>query len=85
MARFQKKSELVEAVVFGSTQDIPDGMKPWKQNQPHPIDGSWGYIDTAKGRESVWIGDWIITDASSKRSICKPDVFETAYEPVEVI
>lgn len=86
MAKYQTKSVIVDAVQFNPQEQWPEFIHRHPQNRPVPMDGSLAYFYTpAEGKVSVMAGDWIITDASGKRSICKPDVFETAYEPVEVI
>lgn len=41
-----------------------------------------GWIDTLEGGHTVCPGDWIITGVKGERYPCKPDVFETTYEPV---
>lgn len=42
-----------------------------------------GWIDTLEGGHTVCPGDWIITGVKGEHYPCKPDVFETTYEPVE--
>jgi hypothetical protein len=85
MAKYQAKPVIVDAVQFDPAQKPwPDGVKPWRDNQPRPRDMSFGYIDTSEGRTSVVAGDWIVTE-KGRKSICKPDVFEAVYVPVEVI
>lgn len=41
-----------------------------------------GWIDTLEGGHTVCPGDWIITGVKGERYPCKPDIFETTYEPV---
>lgn len=40
-----------------------------------------GWIDTLEGGHIVCPGDWIITGVKGDRYPCKPDIFETTYEP----
>lgn len=85
MAKYQKKTVIVDAVQFDPGQNPwPEGVKPWRDNQPRPRDMSHGYIDTSKGRTSVVAGDWIVVE-QGKKSVCKPEVFEATYVPAEVI
>lgn len=42
-----------------------------------------GWIDTLEGGHIVCPGDWIITGIKGERYPCKPDIFETTYEPVQ--
>jgi len=42
-----------------------------------------GWIDTLEGGHDVCPGDWIITGVKGEQYPCKPDVFESTYEPVE--
>lgn len=40
-----------------------------------------GWIDTKEGGHIVCPADWIITGVQGERYPCKPDIFETTYEP----
>ena len=84
MAKFQKKSELVEAIQFNPDQmPWPEYIHPWPENRPVPKLDSPGYIFTPEqGKVLLMAGDWIVTDEKGKRTICKPDVFEAVYEEV---
>lgn len=42
-----------------------------------------GWIDTLEGGHTVCPGDWIITGVAGERYPCKPDIFESTYEPIE--
>lgn len=42
-----------------------------------------GWIDTLEGGHIVCPGDWIITGVQGEHYPCKPDIFESTYEPVE--
>jgi hypothetical protein len=42
-----------------------------------------GWIDTLEGGHIVCPGDWIITGVKGEHYPCKPDIFETTYEPAE--
>lgn len=40
-------------------------------------------IHTLEGNHLVSFGDWIIRGVKGELYPCKPDIFETTYEPVE--
>lgn len=83
MGQYQTKSVKVEAVQFTSLQDAASlKVKKWPENQPHIMNGSWGYLDTANGREPVWVGDWIVTRKSGEEAAYRPNDFEAMYEEV---
>ncbi len=42
------------------------------------------YIWTLEGKHYISPGDFIITGIKGEKYVCKPDVFEATYEPVEV-
>ena len=67
---------MVEAVqaVEGKISLIPGVVRDF--------DGEAWVIGTLGGRMEIVPGDWVITDAQG-RYICKPDVFDLAYEPVK--
>ena len=70
MARYQKKSLVVDAV-------------QWFEPGDHPAvvaDGSGAnHIETPEGRLRVEPGDWIITGVAGENYPCKPDVFQKLY------
>lgn len=41
------------------------------------------FIKTLEGNIKVSPGDWIITGIKGEKYACKPDIFESTYEPVE--
>jgi hypothetical protein len=40
-----------------------------------------GWIDMLEGGHIVCPGDWIITGVKGEHYPCKPDIFESTYEP----
>lgn len=83
MAKYRKKPVVIDAVQFDPDQQPwPEGVKPWPQNRPSPMNGSVGYIRTLEGDHHVTPGDWIITGVKGERYPCKPDIFEATYEEV---
>ena len=43
----------------------------------------WFVVETLEGEMHVSDGDWIITGVQGEMDLCKPDIFEQTYEPVE--
>lgn len=73
MARYQKKSLVVDAV-------------QWFKPGDHPAvasDDSGNHIETPEGRLRVDPGDWIITGVAGENYPCKPDVFKKLYTPAD--
>lgn len=84
MAKFQKKSELVDAVQFNPEKPWPEYVHPWPQNRPVPKLESPGYVFIPQeGKVPLMAGDWVITDAKGKKTVCKPDIFEKLYEETD--
>lgn len=72
MARYQKKSLVVDAVQWFKPGDHPAVVGE--------SDGSGGnHIETPEGRLRVAPGDWIITGVAGEHYPCKPDVFQKLY------
>jgi len=62
-----------------ATRDIVPGL-------PAPalvVTDQWGEIDTLGGRMRVSPGDYIIRGVKGELYLCKPDIFEATYEPME--
>lgn len=76
MATYRRKPETVEAEQWHSGQDPLDGMV-------YDDSDSVYCIPTLEGLLAPDDGDWIITGAKGERRLCKPDIFEATYEPVE--
>lgn len=76
MARYLKKSLVVEAVQWFKHGDHPAVVAP-------PARDTTGYIDTPEGRLRVEAGDWIITGIAGENYPCKPQIFEQLYKPAE--
>lgn len=66
---------------------IRDALHRWPQLgsiafEPHHPDGPRIAIATLEGVMTANPGDWIILGTAGEVYPCKPDVFETVYEPV---
>ena len=46
--------------------------------------GRGACLQTPGGHYEVCAGDWIVTRSPGDKRVCKPDVFEASYEPVEL-
>jgi hypothetical protein len=76
MARYLKKSVVVEAVQWFNHGDHPAVLAGAARD-------AIGYIDTPEGRLRVEAGDWIITGIAGENYPCKPDIFEQLYKPAD--
>lgn len=72
--KYRKKPVVIDAV-------------QWFKDGDHPMvftnDDGTHEIWTLEGNMLVTPGDWIITGVKGEHYPCKPDIFETTYEPVE--
>lgn len=89
--KFRKKPVVIDAVQFTFDMamgrvDLPEGVQ-FGRRYCHPgrneLYSHTHYIQTLEGRMTVEIGDWIITGVKGERYPCKPDIFETTYEPAD--
>jgi hypothetical protein len=76
MARYLKKSVIIEAVQWFKPGDHPAVLA-------ESASDAVGYIDTPEGRLRVEAGDWIITGIAGENYPCKPDIFEQLYIPAD--
>ena len=80
MPKFRKKPIIVEAEQFSAAD--------WEPHEPHQYPSGvykasdTYFIKTLEGLMTVSEGDWIITGVAGEKYPCKPDIFETTYEPV---
>ncbi|MHC4643921.1 MAG: hypothetical protein ACYTBJ_00365 [Planctomycetota bacterium] len=78
MPKFRKKPIVVEAEQFWPNE------KPWPEGVVEVWHCGQSFCTpTLGGRMQVLPGDWIITGIKGGRYLCKPDIFELTYEPVE--
>ena len=91
MAKYRKKPVVIDAIRWVSDNlehviEFVDGSKP-------DMYGSWArYVDitqtvgfkisTLEGVMTVQLGDWIIRGVKGEYYPCKPDIFDSTYEPV---
>ena len=83
MPKFRKKPVVVEAAQFWPEREpLPDGV------DFHGTDdtGAKHYsVRTAHGQRAfVVAGDWVIAEPGGRGHYpCKPDIFDSTYEPAE--
>ncbi|WP_186268088.1 hypothetical protein [Burkholderia gladioli] len=85
--KFRKKPVVVEATQWFRDGDHP-AVKPANLWQAAGVTPGvpWqicGWITTLEGGHVVNPGDWIITGVKGEHYPCKPDIFESTYEPAE--
>lgn len=83
MRRFRKKPIVIEAVRFTGRnyQTVFDFIGDGAVGK-HSSSGRI-YLPTLEGTMEVSPGDWVIRGVKGEYYPCKPDIFETSYEPVE--
>ena len=76
---------LTEGKVVGFyIRNMPSGTNPHRACEHCcKIMEAHGWIETLEGGHIVCPGDWVITGVKGERYPCKPDVFDSSYEPVE--
>ncbi len=86
MPRFRKKPVEVEAEQFSEI------TKDRVFHFAGCVNKSVGFDDTARaimkiqlpeGVVTVHVGDWVVRGSLEGLSVCKPDIFDATYEPVE--
>lgn len=86
---YRKKPVEIEAVKFDGDNlaDVAKwcGGRPVAKSKPSdPTDiARWIDIPTLEGVMKAQVGDYIIRGVQGEFYPCKPDIFETTYEPVE--
>ena len=89
MAQYRKKPVVIEAVQWFKLGDHPEVTASRPFDWPHEdfaqatMKHGQGWIKTLEGGHVVTPGDWIIKGIAGEFYPCKPDIFETAYEPVQ--
>lgn len=95
MSKFRKKPVTIEAITFDELVEYGRNVKgniiggmPWsfKYNGypvTHENDDCY-FISTLEGTMRMNRGDMLITGVQGEIYPCKPDIFESTYEPVEV-
>lgn len=89
--RFRKKPVEIEARRVPSQSSYHDiepdeivELSQWCGGTPWiPSDGAYIEIHTLEGVMRANEGDWIIQGVQGEFYPCKPDIFDTTYEPVE--
>lgn len=76
--KFRKKPIIIEAEMFHSKGNIPEGVL-----SDHSVNPPIFYIETLEGRMIPSDGDWIITGIEGEKYPCKDNIFRATYERVE--
>lgn len=88
MTKYRKKPVVIEAVQWDGCAALAFIMRfigrSGSIQVPFPCPpNSKLVIETLEGNMTASPGDWIIKGIQGEFSICKPDIFEATYEPVE--
>jgi hypothetical protein len=81
--KFRKKPVVIEATQWFKAGDHPVVKKRMIGDGDSWIESETGWIGPSIGGHIVNPGDWIITGVKGEHYPCKPDIFETTYEPAE--
>lgn len=83
MARFRLKPAEVDAVQWFQPGDHPD-VRPYSPQGITAMLYPAGTHLLHTGLRTVPVvpGDWIVTSANGSLSLCKPDAFAAAFEPL---
>lgn len=84
MSKFRKKPVIIEAMQYEDTFSFALKIKKWTGSLINPIFINPGQccIFTLEGIMNVGEGDWIIKGVNGEFYLCKPDIFEKMYEPI---
>lgn len=83
--RFRKKPVVIEAERFyiGEGVGTVPLPLPFSNQGVCCWDSERWYVQTLEGPLTISNGDWIIKGVKGEFYLCKPDIFEATYEPVE--
>lgn len=88
MAKYRKKSKVIEAMQFNGLDDYLKIVAWMKQCGDTCADEARFMapimlLSTLEGTSAASPGDWIIRGVKGEFYPCKPDIFEATYELVE--
>jgi hypothetical protein len=87
VAKYRKKPVVIEAEQWWPGKEIEGVIQRPARDVPSRAGGiaftvpPHYAIETLEGEMTVNPGDWVITGVKGERYPCKPDIFETTYEP----
>lgn len=83
--KFRKNPIVIESVQFTGANSSEILHFIASPNWDHPDFNSTDrpIIHTLEGPLTVSNGDWVIKGVNGEFNSCKPDIFETTYEPAE--
>ncbi len=79
MPKYRKKPLIIEAEIFHSKGNIPNGVYAEFEG----CKKTDYFIETLEGRMKVSDRDYVITGIEGEKYPCKPRIFEATYELVE--
>ena len=84
---YRKKPVFIEAMRWDGSITSADAIEKWSNGQTKCRAASFPpcrvgiFIPTLEGEMRADPGDWIIKGVKGEFYPCKPDIFETTYEP----
>jgi hypothetical protein len=81
MVYFRKKPVVIQAVqlpIESAPAWLADAMD---SGSVRLFTDGTAHIDTLEGTMTGFVGDWLICGVKGEIYPCKPDIFETTYEP----
>ncbi len=82
MPKFRKKPVVIEAIEFDGSHESAHEIFKLSEGRISYI-GNRLTIRTLEGEMLASEGDWIIKGVAGEVYPCKPDIFESTYEPVD--
>ncbi len=89
MAKYRKKPVVIEATQWWKDGDhsnvieIPPSVVETIKDRSVALNiDECRWIGTLEGGHIVSPGDWIITGVQGEQYPCKPDIFQSTYEPI---
>ena len=81
--RFRKKPVVIEAMCWDGSEESQRAIVNWSNGKVSGWfdDRYFLNVGTLEGDMRADVGDWIIKGIKGEFYPCKPDIFETIYEP----
>ena len=85
MSQYRKKQLVIEAMQWDGSSPSALAIMRWAMNKS-VIGGTYHgspflSVFTREGRMNASAGDWIIKGVKGEFYPCKPDIFESTYDP----
>lgn len=82
MGKYRKKPVVIEAFQW-LVDKVPEWWVEKSGSFEINLNNGCVYIPTLEGTMTANKGDWIIKGIKGELYPCKPDIFDSTYEPVE--